>query len=217
MKLNLWRGLPFWKSGEWQVVDEALKDLDRRKVLWSPGRKNLFKALELTPMDEVRCVLLGQDPYPNPMYATGLAFDTGLNEPYPATLQSILAELKTDLDIDHTGDLSGWAKNGVLLWNVIPSCEGGKSLSHNWTEYKLLTQEILQELSKLNIVFAALGSIPRSYRKFIDETQSEFLYTDHPSPRAGMNNRRPFKGSRLFSTINVHLSELGHKPIDWSL
>ncbi len=216
MKLDLWKGLHYWKYGEWQAIDEKLKDLDKAHISWCPGRKNLFRALELCPMEQVRCVILGQDPYPNPEFATGLAFDIGSNPVYPPTVRAILKELKDDLDIVHTGNLEGWARQGVLLWNTVPSCEEGRSMSHDWNEWEPLTIEILHTLQERNIVIAGLGNHAKKFLKFVDEDKSEVMWYGHPSPR-GRSSVRPFLGSRFFSTINDHLEHLCHEPIDWRL
>lgn len=213
-KLNLWNGLDFWKSGEWQVVDEALQHLDRQKISWNPGRACLFRAMELTPLEEVKVCFLGQDPYPDSAFATGLAFDVGSSPVYPPSMRTILKELKEDLDIPHTGNLEGWAKQGVFLWNCIPSCETGSSLSHHWVEWCTLTEEILVTLGTRNIVFVPVGNFAKHFRHYINETENEILYVGHPSPR---NRSNPFLGSRIFSRINTALSELGHAPVDWRL
>lgn len=214
--LDLWKGLPFWQSEDWRIVDEHLKDLDKHKTTWCPGRENLFRALELTPMESVRCCILGQDPYTDVDLATGLAFDVGSSSVYPPTIRAILKELKDDLDIIHSGNLEGWAKQGVLLWNVIPSC-GAEPRSHDWAQWETLTAQILQELSKRNIVFLVLGKIARKSVEFINEDLSDVLWFSHPSPRGNINSPRPFIGSRCFSLVNDHLTQLGHEPIDWRL
>lgn len=215
--VKLWSGLRYFQHGEWDVVDEHLKELDRKGISWCPGRKNLFRAMDLTPMEEVRVCLLGQDPYTSPDLATGLAFDVGSSPVYPPTMRAILKELKDDLDIPHSGNLDGWARQGVFLWNVVPSGEEGtRTLTHDWEEWEPLTIEICKELSKRNIVFGVLGSHPKHFAKYIDVSKSDIIYVGHPSP-AARGAAVPFLGSRLFSTINANLEELGHETIDWRL
>lgn len=216
-RLNLWYGLKYWKTGEFQVIEDILKQYDKEKKLWCPGKKNLFRALELTPLDEVKVVILGQDPYTNRDLATGLAFDIGSSPVYPPTIRAIVKELKDDIDVIHTGNLSGWAEQGVLLWNIIPSNDGENSLSDNIPEWTPLTQEICEVLTPRNIVFVALGKFAqKAAKQWVNQEYSDVLYWDHPSPLA-RNGLRPFLGSRMFSTINDHLSQLGHTPIDWRL
>lgn len=215
-----WKDLTFWASGECQVVDERLKDLDKARKVWCPGRKNLYKAMDLTPFEDVKVVLCGQDPYPNPRFATGLAFSIPSNElTYPPTLASILGEAQRDLE-GYTfvnGDLTPWALQGVFLWNVHPSCVAGKSNSHHWPEYEVLTAEIFRKLSPRGVVFAFLGSAALHYAKYVDDLQSKVVWTSHPSPLGKIHGKKPFEGSRIFTTINAKLCELKKTPIDWRL
>lgn len=226
--VDLWRGLKYWKSGEWQVVEEALHLIDQENApwdnTWAPGWYDLFKPLLMTPMQDVKVVILGQDPYPDAVMATGLAFDIGKSPVYPPTMRAIIKELKDDVDVIHTGNLKGWAEQGVLLWNCIPSNNGNTSLSHNWVEYEPLTAEILQETSKRNIVFVALGGFAKKYLKYVNQELSDVHWWNHPAARPigkgahiGEAGIRPFLGSRMFSIINANLVELGHQPIDWRL
>lgn len=214
LDIKLWKGLDYWKTGEYQVVQEWLDDFTRRKIVWCPGKKNLFRAMDLTPLEEVKVCFLGQDPYPDPEFATGLAFDIGSNPVYPPAMRTILKELKDDLDIIHTGNLEGWAKQGVFLWNCIPSCEKGHSKSHDWVEWSLLTEEILVTLGTRNIVFVLVGNFAKHFRHWINETENEVILVGHPSARGTGNS---FLGSRVFSRINAKLIELGHTPVDWRL
>lgn len=214
-KLELWNGLDYWKSGEYQVVEERLAELSRKCKVWLPGKARLFRALELTPMEEVRLVILAQNPYGDPQLATGLAFDVGNSSVYPPTMRNILKELRTDVDVIHSGNLKGWAEQGVLLWNVYPSiC--GKALSHRWSEWEPLTAEIIRITQKRNIVFAAFGNCAGRFLSLVDRGLSDAIQFTHPSPRAqGADD--PFLGSRCFSTLNLMLSDLGHGTIDWRL
>lgn len=226
MKIKGW-DLNFFNSGEWQVCDERLKDLEKvnRPVGldgYNPGRTSLFRALRLTPMGEVRVAIIGQDPYPDPRYATGVAFSIpeGIRmEAWPQTLRLFLNEYSSDLghDIPSSGDLEQWTKQGVLLWNAIPTCRSGKSLSHDWDEWSYLTREIIQKLSERGITFAFLGQVARRYVSDVDFSNNEVIVTSHPSPRGSLNSRSPFVGSRLFSTINDKLVNNGQQPIDWKL
>ena len=216
--METWDELKWWDSGEWQVIEERLDDLDRRGITYNPQRQSLFRALELTPFQQCKAVICGQDPYPEARYATGVAFSIPkLLRKYPPTLEMIYQELLSDLKITRkTGSLENWCSQGVLLWNAIPSCLNGHSLSHDWTEYQYLTQEIVQRLAERGIVFALLGGVARRYAQYITPDTNAIIETGHPSPRGNRTAKHPFTGSRLFSTINAKLVELGHEPIDWS-
>ena len=216
-----WDDMDFWSSGEWQVIQERLDDMDKAKISYNPSREYLFAALDAVPFAKVRCVILGQDPYPDKRYASGIAFHTGTDD-IPATLGMIYREYMDDLSLDEkeyptNGNLMPWCNQGVLLWNVIPSCETGASLSHEWEEWKFLTQEILQRITQRCIVVVALGGVAREYVKYVDTFRSRVIETSHPSPRGNLNSKTPFLGSRLFSNINDKLNALGLEPINWRL
>jgi uracil-DNA glycosylase len=219
-----WKQLRWWSSGEEQVVNEKLKDLDKRGTAWCPGSGRLYRGLDLTRPDDIRVVILGQDPYPDLRFATGVAFSIppAMTE-YPPTLAMILKELQTDIPgfTLKNGDLTPWLDRGVLLLNAIPTCEAGKSKSHHWPEYEFLTGEILNELSLYrDVVFVFMGSTAREYDKYVFQLPwcgSRILYTSHPSPRGNTKSQTPFLGSRIFSTINLNLTEMGKKVIDWRL
>lgn len=214
-KVDLWKGLPFWKTGEWQAAKERLKDLSKAKVGWNPGYDRLFRSMDLCSLENTKVVILGQDPYPGPGQATGLAFDIGnAKSTVPPSMLNIMKELKQDLGIEHNGNLEGWAKQGVLLWNVVPSCRWGKSLSHEWPEWEPLTCDVIKALNKKHIVFVLVGTYVKRFSDTIDHEENEVLYVGHPSPR---NLSSPFVGSRIFSNINTNLRDLGYQEIDWSL
>src|SRR5882762_3608452 len=144
--------LDFWKSGECQVVDERLRDMEKAHGSFCPRSSDRYRALALTHPDDVRVAIIGQDRYPDPTFATGLAFSIPPEIPkehHPPTLRCLLTEYSSDLGhpYPNSGDLSAWAGRGVLLWNTIPTCRQGVSLSHDWTEYVYLTREIVQRLS----------------------------------------------------------------------
>lgn len=233
--------LDYWKSGEWQVVDERLHDMEKNHDPYNPKRSLLFTALHSLPMASVRVVLMGQDPYPQAEFATGFAFSIpkencsrqSLEEPtsdtcqqvqpsryFPPTLQTILKEYSEDtgFPLPLSGDLSAWGRQGVLLWNAIPSCRTGQSLSHDWDEYRFLTKEIITKLSdKGSVVFAFLGAVARRYVPYVDATKNSIIITSHPSPRGNLHSKTPFTGSRVFTKINDALADLGQGPIDWRL
>lgn len=226
MILNSWDQLDYWNSGEWQVVQERLDDLDKKNELYNPRREDLFNALDWTSFDKVKVAIYGQDPYPDRNCACGIAFSipngsipTGVQ--IPPTLDSLLHEYVNDLHYPYPArtSLKPWATQGVLLWNAIPSCLWKKSMSHDWPEWAELTKEITRRLSdKGDIVFVFMGGVARRSVKDVNQDHNTVLETSHPIPRASINSNIPFRGSRIFSLINDRLVQK-HKqsPIDWKL
>lgn len=216
-----WEDLQYWQSGEWQVVEERLSDMDRAGKLYNPERQLLFAALDSVPLEKVKVVLMGQDPYPSGKYATGLAFSIPkAATSHPHTLSTVLREYEDDLHLPYpkNGNLERWAAQGVLLWNAIPSCEVGKSLSHDWVEWASLTQEVVKQLSSRGgVVFILLGGVARRYAKDINTITNDLIETGHPSPRGNLNSKIPFSGSRIFTTANSLLCKRGKAPVDWTL
>jgi uracil-DNA glycosylase len=215
-----WEELPYWNSGEWQVVEERLADLDAAGIRYNPGRPDLFKALDQCPYAKTKVVLVGQDPYPSYTYATGLAFSIPKRcKQFPPTLTNILKEYSTDLHLPTPahGDLSTWSKQGVLLWNAVPTCLEGKSLSHNWEEWQTLTQQIITKASEKCCVIVFLGSLAKNFAKYVKPGSCEVIELSHPSPLGSLSAKNPFIGSRMFTTINDKLNGMGIKPIDWEI
>lgn len=215
-----WNDLTYWDSGEWQVVQEKLEDLEKKRIIYNPERQNLFNALDACPYDKVKVAIFGQDPYPEGKYATGIAFSIPkASKTMPPTLVNLLKEYNTDtgLDVPTSGNLEKWCDRGVLLWNVVPSCTAGSSLSHNWDEWKLLTNEIIKKLSERTVVMVFLGGTARNFVKEANEQMVEILEASHPSPRASNASNNPFFGSRVFTTANLKLAEWGIDTIDWKL
>jgi len=216
-----WDDMNYWSSGEWQVVQEKLEDLEKKKISYNPRREDLFNALDATPFDKVKVVFLGQDPYPDQKHATGIAFDVPPTiKKLPSTLQNILNEYANDLgyQVPKSGSLGTWAERGILLWNVIPSCRTGEPLSHNWLEWEFLTKEIIEKLNgKGNIVFVNFGTVARAFCTTIDTKTNRVLHCSHPSPRGQITGRHAFKGSKAFTRVNDLLVELKQDKIDWRL
>ena len=212
-----WSKLKFWKSGEWQVIQERLHDMSRRKILYNPERKNLFAAMEAVKLDDVRVVIMGQDPYPNRAIATGIAFSIPKGyKPFPPTLVNIFKEYSDDLHLPtpDDGDLTPWCEQGVLLWNSVPTCRDGLPASHReWDEWSYLTKEIIEILDQRpSMIFCLLGRFARDFAKYINN--SEVIETSHPSP---LGAHYGFFGSRIFTSINSKLVEYGETPINWRL
>ena len=216
----LWKELKYFQSGEWQVIEERLHDRKVAGVSVNPRRNRLFAVLDLLPFDSVRCAIYGQDPYPAQSHATGIAFSVPPTENIPPTLDNIFKEYVNDLHYDYpsNGDLTPWVKQGVLLWNVIPTCDTKKSLSHeHWYEWRPLTQEIVTLLSDKGVPQVFLGGKAREFAQYGNTTNGDILEFSHPSPRASKRSFSPFFGCRLFSTINGLLIEEDFDPINWRL
>lgn len=213
-----WEDLKYWQSGEWQVVSERLADLTAAGKIFNPRDK--FRSLDLCPYGTVKVVLLGQDPYPRHDLADGLAFSSAGGDT-PPSLSTILKEYASDMGypMPKTGRLDTWAKRGVLLWNVYPTCEMGQSLSHAWPEWEQLTKEVLETLAtEPYVLFVAFGSVAqRMCKKYLSTAYTDVMYLSHPSPRGQSRGQWPVAGTRLFSTINAKLAAHRVSPIDWRL
>ncbi len=219
---NPWPDLRWWDSGERQVVEEKIDELEASGHVCNPKKDLLYAALGSVREEDCRVCIVGQDPYPNPAFATGIAFSIprGIpEESYPGTLRLFLDEYVADTKntFPSNGDLSRWTSQGVLLWNAIPSVQSGAPLSNDWSEWDNLTSEIIGRLSARGVVFALLGAVARDRAGQIDEGRNRVIRTGHPSRRGNINSKIPFTGSRLFSTINAKLREINREPVDWCL
>ncbi len=181
-----------------------------------PPAGQLFRALELTPADAVRVVLLGQDPYPSPGQAHGLCFSVPEGVPPPPSLRNILKELHEDIGVDAAGtDLSGWARQGVLLLNVVLTVRAGEPGSHRGRGWERFTDAVIRAVSDDAgpTVFLLWGADARAKRPLIDEDPHTILTAPHPSPLSAW---RGFFGSAPFSRANAALARAGRGQIDWS-
>ena len=179
-----------------------------------PKYENIFNAFRYTDYDEVKVVILGQDPYHGENEAMGLSFSVPNNIKRPPSLINILKELENDLGIKkETNDLSGWAKQGVLLLNSIMSVEKDKPLSHKEKGWEIFTDNIIKKLNerKEPMIFVLWGSYARSKKEFI--TNHPTIESVHPSP---LSANRGFMGSKPFSKINDFLIKNKYELIDWS-
>lgn len=183
-----------------------------------PKTENIFRALELTPFDEIKAVILGQDPYHGEKQANGLAFSVHEDVKIPPSLRNIFKELNTDLGIDipNHGDLTKWALEGVLLLNSILTVSPHKPASHRgigWEEY---TDAIIKKVNneKENIVFILWGNYAQEKGTFIDEQKHMVIKSPHPSP---FSARKGFFGSKPFSRCNKFLEGNRIEAIDWKL
>ena len=182
-----------------------------------PSTENIFRALELVSPEDVKIVVVGQDPYHNINQANGLAFSVNENNIIPPSLKNIYREIKRDLNSKtlQTGDLTQIAKQGVLFLNSALTVEAHKPGSHLNIGWQEITDSIISLLSsEKNIVFMLWGNFAQSKEKLIDLNSNLVLKTSHPSP---LSAYRGFIGSRPFSKSNKFLKSKGKKTIDWSL
>lgn len=182
-----------------------------------PAKENLFQALERTPLDEVKVVILGQDPYHGPNQAQGFSFSVPASEKIPPSLQNIYKELEQEYGkpVKRSGDLSDWADQGVLLLNTILSVEQGKPLSHQNLGWQDFTDDILKALNeqKQPIVFLLWGAQARKAKRFLTNPNHLVLESAHPSP---LSASRGFFGNSHFKTANDFLEQHGSAGIDWT-
>lgn len=175
-----------------------------------------FEAFKLTPFDEIKAVILGQDPYHKRGQAMGLSFSVPSGVALPPSLVNIFKELKDDLGISmNNGDLSSWARQGVLLLNSILSVEEGRAGSHARIGWQTFTDAVISAISreKSGIVFMLWGNYAKSKAELIDASKHLVLIAAHPSPLA----RGKFFGCKHFSKTNDYLKTLGKEPINWGL
>ena len=187
------------------------------KIIYPPGSK-IFNALNLTPFTSVKVIILGQDPYHGQNQANGLSFSVEIGNKIPPSLQNIFKELNSDLNIlpSQHGDLSNWAKQGVLLLNTILTVESSKPSSHSNKGWEIFTDKILHSLSSLkeNLVFILWGKKAQEKISLIDESKHKILKSPHPSPYSANNG---FFGSQPFSKTNFFLESKNIDKINWKL
>lgn len=190
---------------------------EAQKTIYPKGSE-CFAALNLTPLDKVKVVILGQDPYHGPGQAHGLSFSVRKGVRFPPSLLNIFKELHADLGIPmpKSGDLTHWAEQGVLLLNAVLTVEEGKAAAHQGKGWEQFTDQIISTLNKNkeHVVYLLWGSYAQKKAAFVDRTKNLVLESPHPSP---LSAHRGFFGSKPFSKINNYLREHGIKEIDWSL
>ena len=209
-----WAGLPFFRDGS---ADRVAARVDARigagaRVL--PDPRNIFRALALTPLESVKVVILGQDPYPTPGDANGLAFSYVGGGRLPASLKVILAEVEPGRPA--TGDLTPWARQGVLLLNSALTVEAGKAGAHLRYGWADLTDQAVAAVSARPepAVFLLWGAQARARKALIDAARHGVIESGHPAP---LNRARDFPGSQPFARANAWLAERGLPAIDWRL
>ena len=186
------------------------------KRIYPPGSL-IFNAFGLTPVQDLKVVILGQDPYHGPGQAHGLSFSVPEGIPAPPSLKNIFKEIEADLDIKMSGrtNLEGWARQGVLMLNAVLTVQAGVAASHSRIGWQEFTDAVIRYVSDNcdGIVFMLWGNFARGKRELIDTSRHYVLEAAHPSPLA----RGAFFGCRHFSKTNEILMAQGKTPIDWKL
>ena len=217
---------PSWKAriGDWLLRPEmqALSEfLRQRKAagarIYPPGPQ-IFAAFDATPFEQVKVVVLGQDPYHGPGQAHGLCFSVLPGVPVPPSLLNIFKELETSLGLPRPehGCLLPWARRGVLLLNAVLTVEEGRAGAHQGKGWEGFTDHAIQALAeeREGLVFLLWGSYAQAKGKVIDPRRHRVLKAPHPSP---LSAHRGFIGCGHFSAANEYLSRQGQAPIDWTL
>ena len=180
-----------------------------------PNKKDIFKALNLVDYDEVKVVIIGQDPYHGPEEAQGLSFSVPSTIKRPPSLNNIFKELHTDLGyIREKNDLSDWAESGVLLLNTILTVVKDTPLSHKDCGWEIFTDAVIKAISSKDkpVVFILWGKHAQTKKNLIDERKHFIVESPHPSP---FSAHRGFFGSKPFSKTNELLIKTNQKPIEW--
>jgi uracil-DNA glycosylase len=214
---------PSWLTHLQQEFDSAymhelkaflLAQKQQSRIIYPPGSL-IFNALNSTPLNEVRVVILGQDPYHGPGQAHGLCFSVPQGVKTPPSLMNIFKEIKQDLGIENqSADLTSWAKQGVLLLNSVLTVEKARAASHQGKGWERFTDQVIQAINQhqQHVVFMLWGSYAQKKGAHIDTARHLVLKAPHPSP---LSAHRGFLGCRHFSQCNAFL-EAHHKiPVDW--
>ena len=205
-----------FSSKEYLELREFLKtEYSTRKIF--PSMYDIFNSMKYTDFDDVKVVLLGQDPYHNDGQAMGLSFSVPVGVDVPPSLVNIYKEIKAELDIPPKthGDLTGWAKQGVLLLNAVLTVRAHQANSHKGKGWEFFTDSIIKKISdkKQGVVFLLWGANARSKKPLIDSKKHLILECAHPRPLSAYNG---FFGCGHFIKTNEYLLQQGKTPIDWS-
>jgi uracil-DNA glycosylase len=203
---------PYWAELQKFVATE------REEHTVYPPEDEVYTAFQLTPFEEVRVFLLGQDPYPGPGQAHGLCFSVKPGVPLPGSLRNIFKELHDDLGIKppKSGYLAKWAEQGMLMLNAVLTVRAGQPNSHKGKGWEHFTDDVIRQVGENDdpVVFVLWGAYAQKKIKLIDTDKHTIIQSAHPSPLSAANG---FFGSKPFSKINTALKKHGHKPIDWNL
>ena len=200
-----------------QIVSHIRTEKAQGKIIYPPGPA-IFNAFDTTPFDNVKVVILGQDPYHGPGQAHGLCFSVQNGVPPPPSLQNMFKELHEDIGfhIPAHGNLTNWARQGVFLLNASLTVRAGEPMSHSKIGWAQFTDTVIKKISegKEHVVFMLWGKFAQEKRTLIDESKHLVLRAAHPSP---LSAHAGFFGCRHFSKANEYLVSKGIQPVDWSL
>ena len=206
-----------FESEKYLKLREFLKEEYSTKTIY-PSMYDIFNSMKITSLDNLKVVLLGQDPYHNEGQAMGLSFSVPDGVDIPPSLVNIYKEIKSELNIlpKTTGNLTGWAKQGVLLLNAVLTVRAHQANSHKGKGWEFFTDSIIKKISneKEHVVFLLWGGNARSKKPLIDPNKHLILECAHPSPLSAYNG---FFGCGHFIKTNEYLTKWGIEPIDWSL
>ena len=198
-------------------IEHYLKARLEEGAVIYPAPENIFAAFNLTPFEQAKVVILGQDPYHGPGQAMGLSFSVPRHLAKPASLRNVYKELLDDVGapIASHGDLTSWSKQGVFLLNAMLTVEHKKAGSHQKIGWQEFTDAVIGKLSEQRegLIFMLWGNFAKRKKVLIDESKHHVLESAHPSPLAGP----AFLGNKHFSTANKILTEQGKEPINWDL
>lgn len=217
-ELGAWGNLIDFPREKWDALSEQVERAYESTEVYPP-REKLFAALNATPPEQVRVVILGQDPYHEPGQAHGLSFSVEPGVAIPKSLGNIYKEMESDLglEIPKTGWLLPWANHGVLLLNAVLTVEAHKAGSHRKLHWEQFTDQVIQATNSLPqpIAFVLWGNFAIKKAPLIQTSAPRLVLTSaHPSP---LSAYRGFFGSRPFSKINEFFVENGQEPMDWTL
>lgn len=204
----------FGKSYFGDLVDFVKKEYLRARVY--PQGKNIFRAFDKCPFDDLKVVIIGQDPYHGEGQANGLCFSVGDGIPFPPSLQNIFQEVHTDTGapVPASGNLDRWAEQGVLLLNAVLTVRAHEAASHAGMGWERFTNAVVRAIAerKKNVVYMLWGSYAQKKASFVNPADNCILKTVHPSP---LSAYRGFFGCRHFSQANAYLESVGKEPIKW--
>ena len=204
-----------WAKDYFVRLTDFVRNEYATKQIFPPGNQ-IFAAFNATPFNDVKVVILGQDPYHDVGQANGLCFSVNDGIPFPPSLRNIFQEIHNDTGapIPQSGDLSRWAKQGVLLLNATLTVEAHRAASHQRQGWEQFTDQVISHLSqnRENLVFILWGSYAISKRTLIDDSKHLVLTSVHPPP---LSAYRGFFGNKHFSKANTYLTSHGKDPIEW--
>ena len=201
----------------WKSLTDTVRSAYKSKTIY-PHPKKIFNAFDSTPLDKVKVVIIGQDPYHGPGQAHGLCFSVEKDTKIPPSLRNIYKELNSDLNVPvpSTGNLQSWADQGVLLLNTVLTVEATQANSHKGLGWETFTEAAIKAVSKElnNVVFILWGRQAQLLSSILDDTKHLILSSAHPSPLSAHNG---FFGCKHFSKANEYLEKHGKEPIDWRI